>query len=363
MLVSQMTRRDFGTVAISAAAAGVSSVGVASTDASAQTAGVPDAPMLMVPPQQIPVPTSISPAAQAYLAAAHKRIDLLQVGDGPAPRPAAAPAGPPPIPDAFRQAAAKFKGKAETIDLGNGAKLYHCVPDGRTGRKAEVAYVDIHGGGFTSGGGELCELRARSRSADWGLELYSIDYRMLPEHQYPAPLDDCMAAWRLVLKAHKPGDLVIGGSSAGGNLAAAVLMRARDEGLPMPAGALLLTPVMDLTGEGDSRQTNKFLDVNLYGSLDRKYGEGPNQGHPYVSPIYGDFSKGWPPTFLNTGTRDLLLSDTVRTHRALRRAGVWADLFVTEAGGHGGFQGRAPEDMEVLAESLRFMFGVWGIKG
>ena len=74
------------------------------------------------------------------------------------------------------------------------------------------------------------------------------------------------------------------------------------------------------------------------------YAAGHDLTDPYVSPLYGDFTKGFPPTILTTGTRDMLLSDTVRMHRALRVAGIPADLHVTEAGGHGGFFGMAPED-------------------
>lgn len=144
------------------------------------------------------------------------------------------------------------------------------------------------------------------------------------------------------------------------------MLRGRDEGLPMPAGLLLLTPATDMAGIGDTRETNRFLDVSLYGGA----GEGPasyagtaDVNHPYLSPVYGTFTKAWPPTLLASGTRDLLLSDTVRMHRALRRAGVAAELHVTEAGAHGGFMGTAPEDQELMAECKRFCDEAWGLAG
>ena len=85
--------------------------------------------------------------------------------------------------------------------------------------------------------------------------------------------------------------------------------------------------------------------------------------NPYLSPLFGDFSKGWPPSLLTTGTRDLLLSDTVRMHRALRRAGVQAELHVVEASPHGGFMGaNAPEDAEIIAECRRFVRQAWGLE-
>jgi epsilon-lactone hydrolase len=81
---------------------------------------------------------------------------------------------------------------------------------------------------------------------------------------------------------------------------------------------------------------------------------GQDLRHPYLSPLNGDFTKGFPPAILTTGTRDMLLSDTVLLHRALRRAGVAAELRVTEAAGHGGLMGMAPEDQEILGEVRRF---------
>jgi acetyl esterase/lipase len=126
-----------------------------------------------------------------------------------------------------------------------------------------------------------------------------------------------------------------------------------------------MTPAVDLTASGDSMQTNRGLDPLLRGNEQPAfllYAAGEDLTHPYLSPVYGDFSKGFPPTILTTGTRDLLLSDTVRMHRALRAAGVAAELHVTEAAGHGGFFGMAPEDHEITREVRRFIDARWGRK-
>lgn len=319
---------------------------------------------LRVPAQAIPVPKSISPQGQAYLAAAAKRLaaQAEQGSVGNAPNQDAAAAAAVVF---LRPLAESFNGLVETIELPEGAKLHRMTPNGRVGRFADVAYFDIHGGGFTSGGGEMCELLAKIRASEYGVEVFAADYRLAPEHSYPAALDDCFAAYREVLKRCQASTLIVGGASAGGNLAAALLLRARDEGLPLPAALLMMTPAVDLTGEGDSHHTNRFLDVNLYGGGGggpAAYAGGHDPKHPYLSPIYGDFTKGWPPTILTTGTRDLLLSDTVRMHRALRRAGIHAELHVAEASPHGGFMGaNAPEDAEVIAECRRFIYAAWGL--
>ena len=120
---------------------------------------------------------------------------------------------------------------------------------------------------------------------------------------------------------------------------------------------MLVTPEADLTESGDTFETNVMVDVVLQQRLTDSIALDAN-GHdlkdPYLSPVFGDFNKGFPPTILVCGTRDLFLSNTVILHRALRRAGVNAELHVFEAMPHGGFSG-APEDVESLAEQIRFV--------
>ena len=132
----------------------------------------------------------------------------------------------------------------------------------------------------------------------------------------------------------------------------------------MPAAVVLITPEVDLTESGDSFQTNRKLDVMLPAPLmntNLLYAAGHDLAHPYLSPLFGDFSRGYPPTFLQAGTRDLFLSNTVRMHRALRRAGIETELHVFEAMPHGGFGG-APEDAGLSAELARFVGECWGRK-
>lgn len=202
---------------------------------------------------------------------------------------------------------------------------------------------------------------ARSAMGQTGAVTWAVDYRMPPDHPYPAPLDDCVAVYRALLRDHRPEDVVVGGASAGGNLAAALILRARDEGLPLPAAAVLLTPELDLTESGDSFRTNMGVDNVLSRSLmpaNLLYAAGHDLAHPYLSPLFGDFSKGFPPTFVSAGTRDLFLSNAVRMHRALRSAGIEAELHVIEAAPHGGFFG-APEDAELDREARRFVDAHW----
>ena len=125
----------------------------------------------------------------------------------------------------------------------------------------------------------------------------------------------------------------------------------------MPACMVLLSPQVDLTESGDSFQTNRTIDVVLPRSLmpnNLLYANGRDLAEPFLSPLFGDL-RGFPPTLLQAGTRDLFLSNTVRMHRALRRAGVAAELHVFEAMPHGGFGGGTPEDLELETEMRRFV--------
>jgi len=147
-----------------------------------------------------------------------------------------------------------------------------------------------------------------------------------------------------LLKIYAPADLVISGASGGGNLAAAVPLKMRDLGIPLPAAIGLFTPEVDLTESGDTFRTNEDIDVVLRRGLpvlNALYANGADLAHPYLSPLFGDFTKGWAPTFIQTGTRDVFLS-------------IWAELHVGEAMPHGGFGG-APEDLEIRQEFLRFL--------
>lgn len=243
----------------------------------------------------------------------------------------------------------------EELEL-DGVPTYVIRAEGVDSGPDTPIYLDIHGGALVYGSGELCRAMGSASAAATGLIHWAVDYRMPPLHPYPTPLDDCMTVYRRLLHERDPGDIFVGGGSAGGNLAAALIVRAKDEGLPMPAGLVLITPEVDLTESGDSFQTNLGIDNVLTGSLmatNLLYAHGHDLRDPYLSPLFADVS-GFPPTFLQSGTRDLFLSNAVRMHRKLRAAGVDAELHVFEAMPHGGFRG-APEDAEARAELRRFL--------
>jgi epsilon-lactone hydrolase len=317
-----------------------------------------DRAVLQVPARVIPVPTSVSPEAQAILA----------MGPLVAPKY-------PALDDI--EGWKKMIATTDEMVLGmlsesgltspdgfqvdeisvDGVRVFVVTPPDLDADDTRV-YLDAHGGAFIVGGGDVCRATGIMAARKVGMRVWSVDYRMPPDHSYPAAVDDCLTAYRALLREHQPEDIVIGGGSAGGNLAAAFILRARDEGLPLPAAAILLTPALDLTQSGDTFKTNLGVDTVLTRSDGEPlllYAGGHDLRDPYVSPLFGDFSRGFPPTLLASGTRDVLLSDTVRMHRALRAVGVLAELHVLEAAPHGFFRGGTPEDRELDQEVRRFI--------
>ena len=248
----------------------------------------------------------------------------------------------------------------ESMNLGS-FNCFRCEGSVKESASSRRVLFQVHGGALIAGGGDLCRIMASRAALRMEAIVYAPDYRLPPQFPFPAALDDCVAAYRHVLGLHEPGQIVVQGSSAGGNLAAALTLRAKAEGLPLPAGLVLETPQLDLTESGDSFQTNEVIDVVLQhglGPVNRLYANGHDLANPLLSPLFGDFSGGWPPTLLTAGTRDLFLSNAVRMLHRLRDAGSAVELLVYEAMPHGGFFG-TPEDQRVRRDVQRFTQRCW----
>jgi acetyl esterase/lipase len=231
------------------------------------------------------------------------------------------------------------------------------IPDANRNR----LLVHVHGGGYVFGPGEAGLSEALLLSGIGGFKVISVDYRMPPDFPYPAAMDDAMVVWKEAVKTANPRNMAIFGTSTGGAMTLAMVLRAKAENLPLPAAIAPGTPWSDIAKIGDTYETNEWIDNVLVtwdgwlGRAARLYANGRDLKDPYISPIYGDFA-GFPPTILTSGTRDLFLSNTVRTHRKLRRAGVEADLNVYEGQSHAqyGFDMNAPETREAFTDISRF---------
>jgi epsilon-lactone hydrolase len=226
-------------------------------------------------------------------------------------------------------------------------------------RNRLLVHLHAYGGLFMPG--ESGATEAVLMAGFGGFKVISIDYRTLPDGPYPAALDDAMAVWKELVKMAKPQNMAIFGASTSGNLTLAMMLRAKDEKLPLPAAIAPNAPRADQDRIGDSYNTNEWIDNVLVasdswlGRAAKLYANGHDLKEPYISPIYGDFTN-FPPTILTSGTRDLFLSNVARTHRKLKRAGVVAELNVYEGMSHAQFQDvrMTPESQEVYTDIARF---------
>lgn len=184
----------------------------------------------------------------------------------------------------------------------------------------------LHGGGYVMGSVDTHkDLMARlARSA--GARVLGVDYRLAPEHPFPAALDDARQAYRWLLEQGiDPRDIVIAGDSAGGGLTVATLVSLRDLGAPLPAAAACLSPWVDLEGTGESMTARAHLDpmirVEPLRRLGKLYLAGTPARHPLAAPMYADL-KGLPPMLIQVGTAETLHDDAARLAERARRAGV-----------------------------------------
>ncbi len=190
----------------------------------------------------------------------------------------------------------------------------------------------FHGGGFVAESRAIHDplLAAIGRAA--GARGLMLDYRLAPEHPFPAATEDGFAAWNHLLSSGvDPARIVFAGDSAGGNLALVTAMRARDEGLPLPAAIVLMSPLLDLTFSGDSFVRNDGIDPLFRASAARRiqdwYAAGLDLSDPRISPLFGRTS-GLPPTMLLVGSPELVLDDTLRYAAKApgARTAVWHDM-------------------------------------
>jgi epsilon-lactone hydrolase len=188
----------------------------------------------------------------------------------------------------------------------------------------------LHGGGFVIGSSSLYRHLTWRLAAAGRARLLSVDYRLAPEHPFPAALEDAVAAYRwLLADGADSRRIAVMGDSAGGNLAFAMLLKARDEGLPLPAAAIGLSPWLDLALTSPSLKLNAEADPMLNADEAPKFVEyylaGADPRMPYASPLYGD-PAGLPPTLLQAGSDEILRDDSVHMAEKLRAAGCHVEL-------------------------------------
>ncbi len=316
-------------------------------------------PPRQVPAKSLPVPTDVSPGMQAIIAAPLRADwdDLWKTGEEWRAAANTAAAKTIETLPAMRERL-HVTVKPSTI---HGVRVYIVTPDLISPEHRDKLLVHVHGGCYELFPGEAGTSEAIMMAGLGHFKVISVDYRMPPEAYFPGALDDAMTVYESVLKTSNPKNVAVFGTSAGGALVLKMMLRAKQLGLKMPGAIAPGTPMSDVTKTGDSFYTNEMVDnvlVSRDGFCDSAtlvYAHGHDLKDPLLSPVYGDMH-GFPPAILSTGTRDLLLSNTVRVHRKLREAGIEAELEVYEGQSHAqyGRDDRLPETREAFGEIIAF---------
>ncbi|MFI6151261.1 alpha/beta hydrolase [Kitasatospora sp. NPDC051170] len=242
--------------------------------------------------------------------------------------------------------------------LGDRPALHVAPAD--TPRAGTILY--FHGGGFVFGSPETALSLTGHLVARTGFEAHSVDYRLAPEHPFPAAIDDTLSAYRALLdRGEDPSAIAFAGDSAGGGLAVTTCLAARDAGLPLPAAVVAFSPGLDATRTGESMDTREAADpiftrkaVERTGAM---YLAGADPHQPLLSPaVHADLT-GFPPMLIQVGTNEILLDDSTRLAARARSAGVDVILDVTADVPHvyQAFAGLLDEADEALDRAALFL--------
>lgn len=189
-----------------------------------------------------------------------------------------------------------------------------------------------HGGGYSTGSTVYARTLTKKLAESTSMDVFAFNYRLAPEHPYPAATEDALKAWNyLMYLGYGARDVIVAGDSAGGNLALSLTLRLKEQERLLPRGLVLLSPWTDLTKSGKSYESRKEVDPVLdHEYLDRmieNYAGGQELSNPLISPLFGNF-KGFPPTYIQVGDNEILLSDATLLHKKLLKENVSAHLDV-----------------------------------
>jgi epsilon-lactone hydrolase len=315
--------------------------------------------VLQVPAKSVPVPDTVSPQMAKIIGMPlRKGWDVLpKTGEEWIPI-VQATAGTTKRNLAGMQERLHVQVEKTTID---GVRAFILTPEIIPPQNKNRILLHMHGGCYVLNPGEAGLPEALFMAGFGGFKVISVDYRMPPEAYFPAALEDGMTVYKSLLRTVNPKNIAVFGSSAGGALTLAMMLKAKEDGIPLPGAIAPGTPMSDVTKVGDTFVTNAMLDnvlVSADGFCDAAtivYAHGHDLKDPLLSPVYGDM-KDFPPAILTSGTRDLLLSNTVRVHRKLRAEHVEAQLQVFEAQSHAQYyrDDTSPEAKDTFQEIALF---------
>ena len=186
--------------------------------------------------------------------------------------------------------------------------------------------LHCHGGGYSTGSSLYARTLTSKLAESTSMDVLCFDYRLAPEHPYPAATEDAMKVWDyLMLLGYGARDIILTGDSAGGNLALSLVLKLKEQGRLLPRGIVLMSPWTDLTSSGKSfeakAEVDPVLDRDYIDRMVAAYAQDMDLKQPLISPLFGDF-EGFPPVYIQAGENEILLSDSLRLHQALVDANV-----------------------------------------
>ena len=191
-----------------------------------------------------------------------------------------------------------------------------------------------HGGGYSTGSSLYARTLTTKLASSTSMDVLCFDYRLAPENPYPASIDDAMDAWNyLMLLGYGARDVILAGDSAGGNMALSLVLKLKEQKRLLPRGLVLMSPWTDLTSSGKTHKTKAEVDPvldaeyleRMIGNYIPEYQHREEAKDPMISPLFGDFA-GFPPTYIQVGENEILLSDSVMLHKKLVQENVSVKL-------------------------------------
>lgn len=223
-----------------------------------------------------------------------------------------------------------------------------------------------HGGGYSTGSSLYGRTLTTRLASSTSMDVLSFDYRLAPEHPYPAAVEDALKAWdHLMMFGYGARDVILVGDSAGGNLALALSHRLKKAGRLLPRGIVLLSPWTDLTSSGKSHRTKEGIDPVLNAAylqemIENYLGEDYDEAllhDPDVSPLFGGF-EGFPPTYIQVGDQEILQSDSALLYKRMNQAGVNVTLDVFKDMWHVFQMSPFKTATEAMDKNAEFIFGL-----
>ncbi len=236
-----------------------------------------------------------------------------------------------------------------------------CIKVTAPGASTDRLIVHFHSGGYVMGSAHAYREFAGRLSKATGAPVLLPDYRLAPEHPYPAAVDDAMAVYRALIVDRKPANIILSGDSAGGGLCMATLLAIRDQGLPNPAGGIGISPLLDLAGEGDSANipSDPLINRDLIVNMGKVYIGEIDPHEPLASPLWGQHG-GLPPIYLTASASEALYDDAVRMARSIAAAKGTVQLSVVEGYVHiWTFFPFLAASATILAEIGAFAYARW----